>query len=77
MISALDRGEWSADLPPGKEPPSTHWIGGWVSPRASLDAAKIKISCTCRKSNPVRPARSYRGALPTELTPYKIVCDTS
>jgi len=25
-------------LPPGKEPPSIHWIGGWVGPRASLDA---------------------------------------
>jgi hypothetical protein len=26
-----------AALPPGKEPPVTHWIGGWVDPRASLD----------------------------------------
>jgi hypothetical protein len=27
-----------AALPPGKEPPpSTHWIGGWVDPRASLN----------------------------------------
>jgi hypothetical protein len=23
-------------LPPGKEPPRTHWLGGWVSPRAGL-----------------------------------------
>jgi hypothetical protein len=22
-----------AALPPGKEPPRTHWIGGWVGPR--------------------------------------------
>jgi hypothetical protein len=21
----------------GKEPPGTHWIGGWVGPRAGLD----------------------------------------
>jgi hypothetical protein len=32
---------------------SAHWIGGWVGPRAGLDAAeKIKISCSCRESNP-------------------------
>jgi hypothetical protein len=38
-------GEWSASRPsrstPGKEPPSTHWIGGWVSPRAGLDDVVI------------------------------------
>jgi hypothetical protein len=26
-----------AALPPGKEPPGTHWIRGWVDPRAGLD----------------------------------------
>jgi hypothetical protein len=26
-----------AALPPGKEPPGTHWIGGWVGPRAGMD----------------------------------------
>jgi hypothetical protein len=25
------------DLPPGKEPPDTQWIGGWVGLRAGLD----------------------------------------
>jgi hypothetical protein len=34
-------GEWSASHPgrfnPGKEPPVPTWIGGWVSPRTSLD----------------------------------------
>jgi hypothetical protein len=24
-------------LPPEKEPPGTHWIGGWVGPRTGLD----------------------------------------
>jgi hypothetical protein len=27
----------TAALHPGNEPPGTHWIGGWVDPRASLD----------------------------------------
>jgi hypothetical protein len=27
----------SAALPPGKQPPGTHWIGGWVGPRAGVD----------------------------------------
>jgi len=31
---------------PGKEPPGTHWIGGWVGPRAGLDAA-VKRKGTC------------------------------
>jgi hypothetical protein len=26
-----------AALPPGKEPPGTHWIGGWVDLRAGLN----------------------------------------
>jgi hypothetical protein len=26
-----------AALPPGKEPPATHWIGDWMDPLAGLD----------------------------------------
>jgi len=41
---------------PGKEPPSTHCIGGYVGPRASLDAVeKRKINSPHRVSNPDRP----------------------
>jgi len=33
-----------AALPPGKGTPGTHWIGGWVGPRAILNAVvKTKI----------------------------------
>jgi len=39
---ALDGGEWSASRPgrfiPKERAPGTHWIGGWVGPRAVLDA---------------------------------------
>jgi hypothetical protein len=48
MILTLDGGDQlqaPADLPP-IEPPSTHWTGGWVSPKAGLDTAKNrKVSC--------------------------------
>jgi hypothetical protein len=76
LISTLDGGEWSASRPgralppPGQRTPCTNWIGGWVGPRAGLDAgARRKIDCPCRGSNPDRPARSqtlyclsYRGS---------------
>jgi hypothetical protein len=60
----------AALYPRGKDP-RTHWIGGWVGPRAGLDAGDTrKILCPCRGSNPDRPARSqtlyrlsYRGSL--------------
>jgi hypothetical protein len=41
MTSALAGGEWSAlrfgRFTPGEGAPDTHWIGGWVGPRAGLD----------------------------------------
>jgi hypothetical protein len=43
----------TAALPPGKEPPGTHWIGGWVDPIAVLDAVvKRKIPNPRRESKP-------------------------
>jgi hypothetical protein len=44
MTSALVGGEWSAShlgrLTPGERALATHWIGGWVGPRAHLDDAE-------------------------------------
>jgi hypothetical protein len=41
LTSALVGGECSASRPcrfiPGKRAPGTHWVGGWVGPRAALD----------------------------------------
>jgi hypothetical protein len=41
LISALVGGEWLASCPcrftPGERAPGTHWIGGWVDPRAGLN----------------------------------------
>jgi hypothetical protein len=53
LTSALDGGEWSASHP-GRFAPregftGTHWIGGWVGPRAGLDAVgRRKIPSPCR-----------------------------
>jgi hypothetical protein len=48
--------------------PGTHWTGGWVGPRADLDAdAKGKILCLCRGSNPDRPVRTMWICM---YTPY-------
>jgi hypothetical protein len=41
LISTLDGGEWQASRPGHfslrESDPGTHWIGGWVGPRAVLD----------------------------------------
>jgi hypothetical protein len=57
LTSALDGGEWSASRTgrstPRESAPVTHWIRGWVGPRAVLDAVvKRKIHNSCRDSNP-------------------------
>jgi hypothetical protein len=45
-----------AALTPGKEPLGTHWVGGWVGPRAVLDTVvKRKIPSLHRESNPRTP----------------------
>jgi hypothetical protein len=52
--------------------PSTHWIGGWVGPRASPDAGEEKkksYNFPCQESNTSCPAHSLVTIL-TEL-PWK------
>jgi hypothetical protein len=65
LTSALAGGEWSASLPgrftPGGRAPGTHWIGGWVDPRAGLDDVKKRKFLTLPgpELRPLgRPARS-------------------
>jgi hypothetical protein len=44
-----------------------HWIGGWVGPRAGLDALEKKEICPFRESNPGCPACSpplYKPSYP-------------
>jgi hypothetical protein len=48
LTLALGGGEWSASSPSHftsrERAPGTHWIGGWVGPRAILDSGKEKNS---------------------------------
>jgi hypothetical protein len=60
LTSALDGGEWSVSCPSRftsrERDPGTHWIGGWVGPRAILDAViKREIPSPSRESNPRTP----------------------
>jgi hypothetical protein len=48
-----------AALPPGESAPGTHWIGGWVGPRADVDAVeKRKIFPTGIRSPASQPVAS-------------------
>jgi hypothetical protein len=54
------RWRWSASLPgrftPRERSPGTYWIGGWVGPRAVLDAVvERKILSPRRESKPRTP----------------------
>jgi hypothetical protein len=57
LTLALDGGEWSASRPgrftTKERAHGTHWIAGWVGPRAGLDkVVKRKITSHCRDWNP-------------------------
>jgi hypothetical protein len=58
LTSALDGGEWSVSRAGGFTPKEralgTHWIGGWVGPRAGLDpVVKSKIPSPHPDPNPL------------------------
>jgi hypothetical protein len=53
LTSALDGGKWSASLRscliPGERAPHTHWIGGWVGPRAGQGDVEERKFLTLRE----------------------------
>jgi hypothetical protein len=66
LTSALAAGDWSAShtgyFTPGEKAPGTHWIEGWVDPRASLNDMKKKkfLNLLALKLQPLgRPAHSH------------------
>jgi hypothetical protein len=59
---------------PAERAPGTHCTGGWVGPRAGLDAEiRGKALCPCRGSNPGRPVRSQALYRLSYRAPYKLV----
>jgi hypothetical protein len=83
LTSTLYGGEWSASRPgrftPRERAPGSHWIGGWVSPRAVMDAVvKRKIPSPSRESNPTTPivqpvAQRYTDWAITVLYPISCI----
>jgi hypothetical protein len=71
---ALDGGEWSASRPcrftPGEITPCNHCIGGWVGPKAGLDAVKKRkiLPLLGIETLAVQPV-----AIPTELSWLKVI----
>jgi hypothetical protein len=64
LTSTLAEGEWSVSQPgrftPGERTPRTHWIGGWVDPRAGLNTVERKNFLTkpgLKRRSLGRPAR--------------------
>jgi hypothetical protein len=60
LTSTLDGGEWTASRPgrftPRERAPGTHWIRGWMGPRAVVDAVvKRNIPSPRRESKPRIP----------------------
>jgi hypothetical protein len=60
LTLTIDGGEWlaprSGRFTREETAPATHWIGGWVGPRAGLDTvSKRKIPSPYRDSNPDNP----------------------
>jgi hypothetical protein len=78
LTSALVGGEWSASRPgrftPGERAPGTHWIRGWVDPKAGLDNLEKRkfLTLSGLQLQPLgRPARSqslYRLGVPGSPT---------
>jgi hypothetical protein len=81
-------GEWSASLPgrliAGERAPGTHYIGGWVDPRAGLDDKEKRRRFLTLLGHELRllgrPARSqslyrlsYPGSLKSKYNEFKIM----
>jgi hypothetical protein len=68
LTSALVGGEWSASrlgrFTPKERASGTHWIGGWVGPRAGVENVKKRIFLTLPGLE-LRPLRC-----PTEASGY-------
>jgi hypothetical protein len=65
-----------AALYPRERTPGTHWIGGWVGPKAGLDAGARRKICPCRGSNLncpiVQPIDTILPELPQLIMTWRV-----
>jgi hypothetical protein len=74
LNSTLDGGEWSASRPgrfiATERTAGTHWIGGWVGPRADLEAVlkrKLPRAPAENRTPIIRSSSPQSLDIPTEL----------
>jgi len=64
LTSELERGEWSVSstgrFTPRERVPGTRWIGGWVGPRAGLDAVVSRLFAQLPKQTQTTNNRIFR-----------------
>jgi hypothetical protein len=66
-----------AALPPGERAPATHWIVGWVDPRAGLDDVEKRKFLTLPGfelrllGRPARSQSLYRLRYPGSIRPMR------
>jgi hypothetical protein len=82
LTSALDGGEWSFSrtgrFTPGERSPGTLWRGGWVSPRAGLDAVEKEKMLPIpgiepRPSSPSLYRLSYPDSMVSDIRDVKFL----
>jgi hypothetical protein len=65
LTSTLAGGEWTASRPgrfiPGERAPGTHWMRGWVGPRARLDDVVLFSSLIKIRSGKAVPVTGREG----------------
>jgi hypothetical protein len=76
LTSALDGGEWSASRPgrfaQGERAPDSNWIGGWMGPRAGLNAVEKRKSSAPQGIKP-RPSSLYQLSYPGKQSMRKMI----
>jgi hypothetical protein len=72
LTLALVGDEWPVSRPcrftPGERAPGTHWIGGWVGPRAGLEDVEKILDPTGTRTPTPRSFSPQPVTIPTALS---------